>query len=155
VQFGSSLTFDTDLGITYVNTGLPFQRVTTGSEAAGKYSITTGSPGLYNFAAADTTGGGTGGTPIKVTYTNTTSASGQNIPLVNQPIGFTPTFQLDYYTSLNQPTAKPFVVRVYACVASKVTWAAKLEDFIQPEFDFDIFADNSGRVFNQSYPEIS
>ncbi len=75
--------------------------------------------------------------------------------MTNQAIGFTPTFQLDYYTSLNQPTAKPFVVRVYQCVASKLMWASKLEDFVMPEFDFDFFANNNDQVVNYVFPEIS
>jgi hypothetical protein len=107
------LTFDVDLGITYANTGLPFQRVSTGSEAAGKYSVGSTTPGLYNFAAADTTSGPTGGTPVKITYTNTTTV-GQALLYQNQLIGSTPTFQLDYYTNFNQPTSKPFAVRLYS-----------------------------------------
>lgn len=153
-QIGSSLTFDTDLGVTYATTGLPFQRVSTGSEAAGKYSITTGSPGLYNFSTADTTGGPTGGTPIKVTYTSTTT-TGQALLYQNQLIGSTPTFQLDYYTNFNQPGAKPFVVRLFSCVAEKHMLAFKLEDFMIPEFDFGFFANSAGNVFNMTFPEIS
>jgi hypothetical protein len=160
LQVGSSLTFDADLGITYgastVNApGLPFQRVSTGNEALGKYSITTGSPGLYNFSAADTTSINAGATnPIKVTYTNTTS-TGQSLLVANQLIGSTPTFQLDYYTNLNQPTSKPFAVRVYQCVSSKHMIPFKLEDFGIPEFDLSFFANASGNVFNAVFPEIS
>lgn len=154
VQVGSSLTFDADLGITYAGTGLPFQRVSTGNEAAGKYSVTAASPGLYNFAAADTTGGPSGGNPVKITYTNTTSV-GQSLLVTNQLIGSTPTFQLDYYTNLNQPTSKPFVVRLYACVASKHMLPFKLEDFAIPELDFALFANASNQVFNMVFPEVS
>lgn len=154
VQVGSSLTFDADLGITYAASGLPLQRVSTGSEATGKYSITTGSPGLYNFSAGDTTGGPTGGTPIKVTFTNTTSV-GQSLLATNQLIGSTPTFQIDYFTNFNQPTSKPFVVRIFSCVAAKHNLVFKLEDFMMPEFDFDIFANAAGNVWNLVFPEVS
>lgn len=149
LQVGSSLTFDKDLGVRYSTTNLPLQRVTTGLEATGKYSITTASAGLYNFAAGDA------GVAIKVTYTNLQSASGQNLVISNQLIGTTPTFSLDYYTNLNQPTSKPFAVRLFACVASKHTIATKLEDFVMPEFDFDVFADASGSVVGYYFPEIS
>lgn len=161
VQVGSTTTFDADLGVTYVNSGLPFQRVTTGLESSGKYSITntsTAGPGSYNFSAADTTGGVNiaGGAPIKITYTNfAASGAGQALIVTNQLIGTSPTFQLDYYTSLSQPTAKVFAVRVYQAIASKHMIAAKLEDFIQPEFDFDIFATNSGNVIDYIFPEVS
>lgn len=154
VQVGSSLTFDADLGITYVASGLPFQRVSTGNEAAGKYSVGSTAPGLYNFAAADTTAGPTGGTPVKITYTNTTTV-GQSLIATNQLIGSTPTFQIDYYTNFNQPTAKPFVVRLYSAVAAKHMIASKLEDYILPEFDFDIFANAAGQVYNMVFPEVS
>lgn len=149
LQVGSSLTFDTDLGITYSTSGFPLQRVTTGSEATGKYSITTGSAGLYNFAAGDA------GVAIKVTYTSTQSATGQNLLITNALIGTTPAFQLDYYTSVPQPTGKAFAVRLYACIGSKHSIAFKLEDFMMPEFDFDIFADASQRVVGYNFPEIS
>ena len=154
VQVGSSLTFDTDLGITYANSGLPLQRVSTGSEATGKYSVGSTAPGLYNFAAGDTTSGAAGGTPIKITYTSTTTV-GQSLLLPNQLIGSTPTFQLDYYTNFNQPTSKPFVFRLYACVASKLMLPFKLEDFAIPELDFSVFANAAGNIFNTTYPEIS
>jgi hypothetical protein len=154
VQVGSSLTFDADLGARYVASGLPFQRVATGSEAAGKYSITTGSPGLYNFSVADTTSGPAGGNAIKVTYTSTTS-TGQSLLPLNQLIGNTPTLQIDYYTNLNQPAAKPFVVRIYQCVAEKHMMQFKLEDFMIPEFDLGIFANASDQIYNMVFPEIS
>lgn len=148
-QVGSSLTFESDLGVKYSVTGLPFQRVSTGNEAAGKYSLNaSGSPGLYNFALADSAAA------VKVTYTSTT-ASGQSLIISNKTIGTTPTFQLDYYTSLNQPTAKPFVVRIYSCISAKQALNFKLEDFMIPEFDFDIFANASDNVFDFVFPEVS
>lgn len=154
IQVGSSLTFDADLGITYVSNGLPFQRVSTGTEVAGKYSVASTQPGLYTFSAADTTGGPAGGTPIKITYTNTTTVGG-NLTVTNQLIGSTPTFQLDYYTNFNQPTSKPFVVRIFSCVAAKHMMAFKLEDFMIPEFDFSLFANAAGNVYSMTSPEIS
>lgn len=150
VQIGSSLTFEADLGVKYAASNLPLQRVTTGSEVVGKYSVASTSPGLYTFAGTDIT------TPtnIKATFTNTT-ATGQSLIVTNQSIGFTPAFQLDYYTSLSQPTARAFAVRLYACVGGKHSLGFKLEDFLMPEFDFDLFADASDRVIDYCFPEIS
>lgn len=150
VQVGSSLTFEADLGVKYSASNLPLQRVTTGSEVVGKYSIASTQPGLYTFAGTDITTA----TPLKITFTNTT-ATGQSLIVTNQSIGFTPAFQLDYYTSLSQPTAKPFAVRLYACVGGKHSLGFKLEDFMMPEFDFDLFADASDRVINYVFPEVS
>ena len=156
-QVGSSLTFEADLGVVQVNTGLPFRRVSTGLEStsSGVYSVASTQPGLYTFNANDTTGLTAGTTnPIKVTFTNTTT-TGTSLLITNQLIGYSPTFQLDYYTNLNQPTAKPFVVRCYQAIASKMTMGWKLEDYMNPEFDFDLFADNSNRLVNHVFPEIS
>lgn len=148
-QAGSSLSFDTDLGVWYSTQGLPFQRVAAGSEAAGKYSVSsTGAAGLYTFAAADQ------GKGIKITYTSS-STDAQTLAVTNQNIGSTPTFQIDYWTSLNQPTAKAFACRVYQCVASKEVIAFKLEDFMLPDFEFDIFANQNDQVMNFYMPDIS
>jgi hypothetical protein len=83
------------------------------------------------------------------------AAAQQTLAVVNTQIGTTPTFQLDYYTNLNQPAKKPFIVRVFGCIAAKIALAAKLEDFIMPEFDFGLFANNSGQVVNLYFPEVS
>lgn len=160
VQAGSSLTFDADLGVTYAASGLPLQRVSTGSEATGKYSVTGGgiqgtATGLYNFGGTDGGSGGTaGGTALKITYTSLTAA-GQSLIVTNQMIGTTPTFQLDYYTNFNQPTSKPFVVRIFQGVASKHAMMFKLEDYMIPEFDVDMFANAQDQVFTAVFPEFS
>ncbi len=148
--------FEQDLGVKISSNSLPFQRVATGSESSGKYSISSTSTGLvagtYNFSAADIAAT----LNLKITYTTTVvGTAGQALQVTNQLIGTTPTFQLDYYTNLNQPASKPFVVRVYACVAAKQMLAAKLEDFIMPEFDFSIFANAGNQVLNYVFPEIS
>lgn len=143
----NSSLFDADLGVWYSTKGLPLQRVSAGAEAAGKYSVAAG---LYTFSAADTALG------IKVTYTTTNSATTvQSLIVANQPIGYTPTFQLDYYTALNQPTSKPFAVRLYQAIASKMGMAFKLEDFMMPEFEFSFFSNANSQVMDIVFPEIS
>lgn len=145
VTVTNSSLFDADLGVKYSSNSLPFQRVSTGSEAAGKYSMAAG---VYTFAAADASA------TIKITYTTTTT-TGQSLILTNRAIGDTPTFQLDYYTNLNQPSAKPFVVRIFSCVMGKMALPFKLEDFAIPEFEFDIFANASDQVWKMGFPEVS
>lgn len=147
VTVTNSATFDHDLGVVYTN-GLPFQKV-AGSPAKGQYSQ---SAGVYTFAAADE------GAAILITYTNTDSGSGaaaQSITVTNQLIGTTPTFQLDYYTNLNQPTSQPFAFRLFVCVAPKLAMAFKLEDYMMPEFDFGFYANPSNQVFEGVFPQIS
>lgn len=150
VTVTNAATFDADLGVKYATSGLPFQRVTAGAEALGKYSVTESgaNKGKYVFAVADTT------VATLITYSSTT-ATGQSQIITNTIIGSTPTFQLDYYTNLNQPTSKPFAVRCFACVASKLSIASKLEDYIMPEFDFSVFTNAAGQVYEFVYPEVS
>jgi hypothetical protein len=161
ITVASTSAFDADLGVRYVGTNLPLQRVTTGLEgSSGKYSITAATPGVYNFGSVDAGTGGSvpaGGTALKVTYTSSGFGSnvGQSLILANQLIGSTPTFQLDYYTNLNQPGSKPFAIRLFQCIGAKHAMAFKLEDFMMPEFDFDFFANAAGNVFQMVYPEIS
>jgi hypothetical protein len=158
VQVGSSLTFESDLGVKYGSTtsttvgvpNFPLQRVATGSESTGTYSVASTQPGLYTFGGGTTTLA----TPLKITFTNTT-ATGQSLIATNQTIGFTPSFQLDYFTQLAQPTNKQFAVRIYSCVGAKHSMAFKLEDFMMPEFDFDIFANASDQVIDYVFPEVS
>lgn len=138
--------FDADLGVRYAASNLPLQRVAAGAETTGAYSVSY-STGTYTFAAADETG-------LLFTYTSTTAA-GQNLMVKNQQIGVTPVFQLDYYNSLNQPTAKPFAVRLFQCVADKLALAGKLEDFLMPEIDFGFFANAAGNVMEMVTPEVS
>ena len=136
-----------DLGVTYAASGLPLQRVATAT-VAGTYSVNQ-STGTYTFVVADEVA-------LLFSYSNFSSAaSGQQLQVVNLPIGQTPTFQFDYWTNLNQPTSKPFAVRLFSCVASKLQLAGKLEDFIMPELDFDVFATPSGQVMNFDFHEIS
>jgi hypothetical protein len=144
----NSATFDIDLGVTYLLTGIPLIKVAS-APTTGQYSVAAG---VYTFAAADT------GLTVLVTYTDTDSGSGvakQSLTVANKPIGTTPTFQLDYYTNLNQPTAEPFALRVYACVAGKLTMNFKLEDYMMPEFDFGFFANAAGNVFEAVFPQAA
>lgn len=148
VTVAGSATFLNDLGVKYTLTGLPFQRVAAGAEAAGKFSVNEAT-GVYTFAAADQ------GLGILITYQKQLTGSGQSLTLTNQPIGFTPTFALYYYTNLNQPTSKPYVTTIYNCVSSKLSQQFKLEDFMMPELDFDIFADPGGKLLKTTFAEVS
>ena len=135
-----------DLGVSYVSTGLPLQRVATAS-LAGTYSVAP-STGTYTFVAADEVA-------LNFNYSNFSSASGQQLNVTNQLLGVNPTFQLDYWTNLNQPASKPFAVRIFAAIASDLSIASKLEDFIMPELNFDCFANASNQIFNIDFPEVS
>ena len=144
-QVTNHTTFDVDLGVSYVASGLPLGRVAAGSETTGYYSVSY-STGTYAVSTSDSA------SQLSFTYTDTTTA-GENITVANVPLGTTPVFQLDYYTNLNQPSAKPFAIRLFSCVASKIALATKLEDFVMPEIDFAFFANAAGNVVEYMFPE--
>lgn len=141
ITVANSATFDTDLGVVNATTGIPMTKVAS-SPATGQYSV---SAGVYTFAAADTTKN------VLITYAYTVSGSGQKQTIANTPIGTTPTFQLDYATSLN---GNPYYLRFFAAVAAKLTQQFKLTDFMMPEIDFGIFANAAGNVYTTSYSDL-
>jgi hypothetical protein len=142
VQVANSVDFDTDLGVIYAATGLPLQK-TTDVPVKGQYSVANGT---YTFAAADE------GAPVNVTYAYKVAASGQSLTVINQPIGTTPKFQLDYSTIHD---GKPYYVRFYRCIASKLSRQHKLSDFMMPEIDFSFMGNDADQVYTVSYPEVS
>ncbi len=146
VTVTNSATFDVDLGVVYQATLLPLQKVASGP-VTGQYSVAAG---VYTFAAADV------GLTVLITYSSTTAATTQQrLNMTNQLIGTSPTFQLDYYTIVNQPTPKALIYRCYACIAESVAWDYKLEDFGMPTFEFALMQNSAGKVVDKFYPEVS
>lgn len=141
VAVANSATFDQDLGVIYEATGLPLTKVAAVT-AIGQYSVAAG---VYTFYSGDANAA------VLISYTSTVT-TGQTLPITNHLLGFSPTFQLDYYTSRNN---KPFVARFNKCIAPKISIASKLEDYIMPEFDISIFADAAGNVGKLVFPEAS
>jgi hypothetical protein len=131
-----------DCGVVYAASGLPLTKVAS-APAAGQYSVAAG---VYTFNAADA------GAAVLISYTYTVTSSGQQLTLANPLLGTTPTFQAQLYTSFQ---GKPVNVKLFNCVSSKLTFATKLEDFVIPELDFDIFANAAGNVLQWSFAEVS
>jgi hypothetical protein len=143
VTVAGSATFNQDLGVRFALSGLPLAKVAAGP-TTGQYSVNE-TTGVYTFAAADQALG------VLITYAKT-ATGGQLLTVTNTPIGQTPTFQIDYATSLYN---KPYYARFFACVSTKLTRAHKLVDFMMPEIDFGFFATAAGNVYSVSYPELS
>ena len=137
--------FNEDLGVLYAATGLPLTKVASVS-AVGQYSVVV-STGVYTFDSGDASAA------ILISYAYSLSTGGQTMTVANQPIGFNPTFQLDYFSSLNN--GNPYYVRFFSCIASKLSRAHKLTDFMMPEIDFDFFANSAGNVYETSFPQTS
>jgi hypothetical protein len=133
-QIPNSGTFYRDLGVRNAS-GVPMTRVAS-APTTGQYTVSN--VGVYVFAAADV------GLQVFINYEYTaTSTVAQNQIVVNQAMGYAPTFT----TVLNQPYAgKTLHVRLYQCITSKLSMASKNDEFTIPEFDFDAFQDASGNV---------
>lgn len=135
-----SATFVSDLGVKYAATGLPLVKVVS-APAIGQYSV---SAGVYTFAAADTLVG------VKISYSYTSATGGTKTIITNQLLGTTPTFSMTFNAIDN---GKQVTYTFPKCTASKLSFGTKLEDFVLPEFDFHVFADDNGQIFTQSTVE--
>lgn len=127
--------FTDDWGVRYSATGLPLTKVAS-SPVQGQYSANNS--GVYTFAAADASAA------VLITYRYTTAA-GVQLNIRQQFMGFAPSFQI----LLNEQYAgKQANLLLYSCVAEKLSWQTKNEDFLIPEFDFEAFANASGQVMD-------
>jgi hypothetical protein len=142
VTVTNAANFDKDLGVVFDATGIPLVKVAS-APATGQYSVSA--VGVYTFASADAN------KAVLITYTSTVT-TGQTLTISNQLIGSAPIFQLDYYTSRNN---KAFVARYNSVQCNKLSFAAKLEDFIMPELEFSMFVDASNTLGKLVFPEVS
>jgi len=128
-------TFTADQGVVYAGSALPLKAVAS-APATGQYSVAAG---VYTFAAGDA------GAAVLVSYSYASAASGESIPVVSQLIGPTVSFSANLFAS-DPTTGKQFSLLLYNCVAEKLSFGTKLEDFVVPELDFQCFANASGQV---------
>ena len=128
-------TFVADQGVVYASSSLPLKQVAS-SPAQGQYSV---AGGVYTFASADA------GAQALISYTYTVATSGENIAVNSQLIGPTVAFSANLFAS-DPGTGKQFSVLLYNCVAEKLSFGTKLEDFVIPELDFQCFANAAGQV---------
>ena len=142
VTVANAANWQEDYGVVYAASGLPLSKVAS-APSAGQYSVAAG---VYTFNAADAS------KPVLISYTYTIAGTGQLLTLANPLMGTTPTFQAQLYTSFQ---GKPCNVKLFNCVSTKLAFATKLEDFVIPELDFDIFANAAGNVLQWSFAEVS
>jgi hypothetical protein len=132
-----------DQGVIYAsgpNAGNPLTKIPSGTPAVGQYTVNTAT-GTYTFSAAANTAGAT----VVISYMYALPATGTQLNITNQLMGFAPVIQVllgNFYNN-NQ-----FNVLLYSVIASKLNFATKQEDFILPEFDFEAFANASGQVMD-------
>jgi hypothetical protein len=129
-----------DQGVRYTTgakAGQPLTKVASGP-VAGQYSVNAAT-GIYTFASADT------GAGVIISYMFTVAASGTQLNITNQLMGFAPTVQILLEAVYN---SNQFNVLLYNAMASKLNFATKQEDFIIPELDFEAFANAAGQVID-------
>ncbi len=132
-------TFFSDQGVRYIATGIPLTRVAT-APAVGQYSL---AGAVYTFNTGDQAVGGVNN--ILISYSYALSATGTQLNITNQLMGFAPTFQVLLATVYN---SQQMNVLLYSAIASKLNIVTKQEDFIIPEFDFEAFANSAGQVID-------
>lgn len=142
ITAANGASFDRDLGVIDAATGIPYQYIAA-APATGQYMVDS-STGEYTFAAADT------GKTVAYSYAYKQALVGQSQTIMNRPIGSTPTFQMDYISSLN---GKVFYVRFYQCTSSKLSMGFKLSDFPMPELDISCSANDAGQVMDIGYAD--
>jgi len=133
ITVANSATWTKDEGVYNRTTGKYMQQVASGP-TAGQYSVAAG---VYTFAAADAS------TPVYISYDYTVAATGHTVTLTNQFLGTQPVFSMVLSQSYN---GQQFNLRLNQCIANKLGFATKLEDFQIPSFDFAAFADASNNI---------
>lgn len=134
--------FKADLGVLDQN-GLPMTRVAS-APATGQYTVNE-STGAYLFAAADT------GLRVYINFQYTATVAGaKKSTVVNLPMGYAPTFSVCLSAPYN---GKILTIDLPQCIASKLSFATKLDDFMLPDFSWESFADSAGNVMSYSLSE--
>jgi hypothetical protein len=128
-------TFVADQGVVYASSSLPLKLVSS-APTLGQYSV---SAGVYTFSSADA------GAAVLISYSYTNPGSGENISVTSQLIGPSIVFSANLFAS-DPGTGKQFSVLLYNCVAEKLSFGTKVEDFLIPELDFQCFANAAGQV---------
>lgn len=134
-------TWNADFGVIDAATGRPMKRVASGP-TTGQYSVAAG---VYTFAAADT------GKTVYISYRYTaTSTVAQKSTVVNQPMGYSPTFRCDLYIPYN---GNSLVLTLYSCVSDGIKFSNKNDDFGIADFSFQGFANAAGQVLDWATTE--
>lgn len=136
-------TFVADFGVMYAN-GTPLVKVAAGP-AQGQYSVNPAT-GTYTFAAADE------GAAVLISYTwNAAANVGQKIVVANPILGAAPVFAANLYAPF---AGKQLTLTLNQCIADKLSFNTKLEDFVIPEFDFSGMADVNNNVLTLGLDDL-
>ncbi|MDQ1326677.1 MAG: hypothetical protein QG564_1802 [Campylobacterota bacterium] len=135
--------FVADLGVIDKATLKQFKRVAS-APATGEYAVSA--LGVYTFASADA-----GDTVlINYSYNNGVVVGAKQSTMIAVPMGYSPTFSVDLYLPYN---GKSMIFTLHKCISGKLSFGTKLDDFTMPEFEFQAFSDDIGRVATWSTSE--
>ncbi len=119
--------------------------LTRAANAANNGIYAVDANGVYTFGAGDAN------KSIKASYAYTGNAATANqFTIQNQLLGLSPFFKAVFSVTRS---GKVFTAVFNKCVGTKLSFATKLEDFMIPEFDFSIMADDGGNVGTMSVTE--
>ena len=143
VTVTNSGTFTEDFGVFYASSGVQLVPVSS-APAQGQYSV---SSGVYTFNSADNSA-------AVVIYYSYTVGSGNKINLANQLMGPLPVFEIVLKETFNYfGTAKDLMVKLNACVSSKLALPFANQKFTLAELDFQAIADAANNVGTISLSE--
>ena len=137
-------TFVADQGVVYAATALPLKR-SPPRRRPGNIRL---SAGVYTFGAADA------GAAVLISYSYTVTRIGESFAVDSQPIGPSITFSANLFAA-DPTTGKQFSLLLYNCVADKLAFGTKLEDFVMPELDFQCFANAAGQVCQLNFGDAA
>lgn len=127
--------FAVDYGVTNGSTGIPMQKITSGSPTENQYSVNT-STGVYTFSSSETA------TSVILSYAFT-STTGVGFTISSQNMGYAPTFLM---VMRNTFEGKEFVLTLNSCTMTDISIPSKQDDFWVSDCSFGIQADAAGNL---------
>ena len=129
----NSGTWSQDLGVRN-NVGNPMVRVAS-APVTGQYTVAAG---VYVFAAADV------GLLVFISYQYTAASTvAKTSTVANVAMGAAPTWQCDLSDGY---LAGSTTLTLFRCLATKLSFATKQDDFMIPELDFSAFVNPAGQI---------
>lgn len=141
ITVANAATFTGDLGVIDRVTGSLMQKVAS-APTTGQYSVSA--TGVYTFASADAN------KTVLINYQYNVLTGGSTIIIAQNLIGAAPKFKTVLSTKYD---GQQVDLQLNACVATKLSFATKQEDFAMPDFEFSCFADDAGEVGRWIFPD--
>ena len=121
--------------------------------ADSEFTNVRGTVKFYNEAKGYTFNSADNGVTVLIYYSYTVS-SGNKISLANQLTGPLPMFEVSLKETFNYyGTSKDLLVKLNACVSSKLSLPFSNQKFSVAEFDFQAIADSSNNIGTISLSE--